>query len=56
MGKRVREFIKEGGGTIPEDLPTPERSIQQLQKEEQKRIEQKIQPSLFELNETEDNP
>jgi hypothetical protein len=34
----------------------PEKSIQQLQKEAQKRVEQKIQPSLFELDETEDNP
>ena len=56
MGKRVREFIKEGGGTMPEDLPTPEKSIQQLQKEEQKRLERQQQPSLFdELNKTEGN-
>jgi DNA-damage-inducible protein D len=46
MGKRVREFIKEGGGTMPEDLPTPEKSIQQLQKEEQKRVERQQQPEL----------
>ncbi len=46
MGKRVRQFIKEGGGTLPEDLPTPEKSIQQVKRDEQKQIEQK-QPSLF---------
>lgn len=46
MGKRVREFIKEGGGTMPEDLPTPEKSIQQLQREEQKRVEYQQQPEL----------
>ena len=51
MGKRVREFIKEGGGTMPEDLPTPEKSIQQLQREEQRRIEHQQQPSLFDQNE-----
>lgn len=47
MGKRVRQFIKDGGGTLPEDLPVPEKSIQQLQREEQKRLEQGQQPSLF---------
>ena len=49
MGKRVREFIKEGGGTMPEDLSTPEKSIQQLQKEEQMRVEcqQQLELPLF---------
>ena len=32
---------------MPEDLPTPEKSIQQLQRDEQLRIERKRQPSLF---------
>ena len=27
------------GGTMPEDLPTPDKSIQQLRKEEKKRLE-----------------
>ncbi len=47
MGKRVRQFIKEGGGTMPEDLPTPEKSIQQVKRDEQKHIGQRQQPSLF---------
>lgn len=47
MGQRVRQFIAEEGGTMPEDQPTPIRSIQQLQREEQKRLEQGQQPSLF---------
>ena len=47
MGKRVRQFIQDGGGTMPEDLPTPEKSIQQLQREERKKLEQQKQPSLF---------
>jgi DNA-damage-inducible protein D len=47
VGRRVRQTIKELGGTMPEDLPTPKKSIQQLQHEEQKRIEQRRQPSLF---------
>jgi hypothetical protein len=43
----VRSFIIEQGNTPPEDLPTPEVSIQELQKREQKRIEAERQPSLF---------
>lgn len=31
VGRKVRETIRELGGTMPEDLPTPERSIQQLE-------------------------
>lgn len=47
MGRKVREFIKEVGATLPEDLPTPKESIQQLQHKEQKRLEQGQQPLLF---------
>jgi DNA-damage-inducible protein D len=39
IGKIVRKAIAEAGGTMPEHLPTPEKSIQELQYEEQKRIE-----------------
>ena len=49
VGQEVREAIKRLGGTMPEHLPTPEKSIQQLQHEEQKRIESRRQPSLFDL-------
>lgn len=31
VGRKVRETIRELGGTMPENLPTPERSIQQLE-------------------------
>ncbi len=51
MGKAVRKTIIETGATPPEDLPTPEKSIQQLQREEQKRIERQQQPSLFDESE-----
>jgi DNA-damage-inducible protein D len=51
MGKEVRQTIIRAGATLPEDLPTPEKSIQQLQREEQKRLDQSKQPSLFELEE-----
>lgn len=33
VGSKIRETIKELGGTMPEDLPTPEKSIKQLEKE-----------------------
>ncbi len=36
VGQEVREAIKRLGGTMPEDLPTPEKSIQELQREEQR--------------------
>jgi DNA-damage-inducible protein D len=47
VGKKIRQTIQEVGGTLPEDLPTPDKSIQQLQHEEQKRLRQGSQPSLF---------
>lgn len=33
VGAKVRSTIKELGGTMPEDLPTPEKSIRQIEKE-----------------------
>ena len=33
VGAKVRETIHELGGTMPEDLPTPEKSIKQIEKE-----------------------
>ncbi len=33
MGSKIRETIKELGGTMPEDLPTPEKSLKELEKE-----------------------
>ena len=46
-GAAVRQVIIEQGGTVPEQLPTPEISIQELQRREQKRIDAERQPSLF---------
>ncbi|NLI90729.1 MAG: DNA damage-inducible protein D [Peptococcaceae bacterium] len=37
VGKKVRQTIKELGGTMPEDLPTPEKSIRQIEKEQETR-------------------
>jgi DNA-damage-inducible protein D len=36
VGAKVRQTIKELGGTMPEDLPTPGKSIKQLEKEQKK--------------------
>lgn len=36
VGKKVRQTIQELGGTMPEDLPTPEKSIKQIEKEQKK--------------------
>lgn len=33
VGAKVRQTIKELGGTMPEDLPTPEKSIKQIERE-----------------------
>ena len=38
VGAKVRQTIEELGGTMPEDLPTPDKSIRQLRKEEKKRL------------------
>ena len=39
VGKKVRETIKELGGTMPEDLPTPKKSIKQIEKEQMQNID-----------------
>ncbi len=36
VGQKVRETIKDLGGTMPEDLPTPDKSIKQIEKEQGK--------------------
>lgn len=37
VGKKVRDTIAELGGTMPENLPTPEKSIKQIEKESELR-------------------
>ena len=41
IGKIVRKAIKEAGGTMPEDLPTPKKSLKQLEKEKSKQLKEK---------------
>ena len=36
IGKNIREVIAKNGGSMPEDLPTPEKSLKQLEKENRK--------------------
>ena len=38
VGKAVRKTIEEIGGIMPEDLPTPEKSIKELEKENKKHL------------------
>ena len=38
MEQKVRQTIAELGGTMPEDLPTPEKSIKQIESEQKKRL------------------
>lgn len=38
IGKIVRKAIKEAGGTMPEDLPTPNKSLKELEKENKNNI------------------
>ncbi len=36
VGSKIRNTIKELGGTMPEDLPTPDKSLKELEKEDKK--------------------
>ncbi len=36
VGKEVRNTIRRLGGTMPEDLPTPKKSLKELEKEKSK--------------------
>ena len=41
MGKDIRKFIEKQGGTMPEDLPTPEKSLKELEKAHTRKISSK---------------
>lgn len=38
MGRDIRKFIEKQGGTMPEDLPTPEKSLKELEKDNKNKI------------------
>jgi len=56
VGQIVRKAIGEIGGTMPEDLPTPPESIAELERKEQQKVVEKLQPSLFGEGEGEEEP
>ena len=41
VGREVRTAIEKIGGTMPEDLPAPEKSLQQIEKEQMARLKAK---------------
>jgi len=41
VGAKVRKAIEDIGGTMPEDLPTPQKSIKQVEREQLKRLKDK---------------
>lgn len=51
VGRKVRQTIEELGGMMPEDLLSPPKSIQQLQREEKQRALSDMQPALFDEEE-----
>ncbi len=51
VGREVRSAIEKIGGTMPEDLPTPEKSIQQIEKEQMARLKAKAKKGKLMLDE-----
>ena len=50
VGRKVRKAIKDIGGTMPEDLPTPEKSIAQIEKEQMARLKEKAKKGKLMLD------
>jgi DNA-damage-inducible protein D len=48
VGAKVRQTMKELGNPMPEDLPTPSESIQQLEARRAKRLKQAEEPDKLE--------
>jgi DNA-damage-inducible protein D len=51
VGAEVREAIKRVGGTMPEDLPKPEKSIAQIEKEQLAKLKNKAKHKQLMLDE-----
>lgn len=47
VGQTVRKAIAENDGTMPEDLPTPEKSIAEIGKEQLKKLKAKKEPPML---------
>ena len=51
VGKEVRNAIEKIGGTMPENLQTPEKSIQQIEREQMERLKKKAKSGKLMLDE-----
>ena len=51
VGHEVRVAIEKIGGAMPEDLPIPEKSIQQIEKEQMARLKRKAKNGTLMLDE-----
>ncbi|VWL84970.1 DNA damage-inducible protein D [Oceanivirga miroungae] len=51
VGAEVRKAIEKIGGTMPEDLPTPTKSIKEIEKEQLKRLKDKSKKGQLMLDE-----
>ncbi len=51
VGREVRTAIEKIGGTMPEDLPTPKKSIQQIEREQMARLKDKARKGKLMLDE-----
>lgn len=47
VGQTVREAIAKNEGTMPENLPTPEKSISEIGKEQLKKLKEKKEPPML---------
>ena len=47
VGKEVRTAIKNVGGTMPEDLSTPEKSISQIEREQINKLKKRKKPLML---------
>ena len=52
VGRKVRHAIEDIGGTLPEDMPTPKKSLKELEKEKKKlEAREKIKIEVGDINE-----
>ena len=51
VGKEVRTAIEKIGGTMPEDLPRPEKSIQEIEREQMAKLKAKAKKGAIMLDE-----
>jgi DNA-damage-inducible protein D len=51
VGREVRAAIERVGGTMPEDLPTPEKSISQVEKEQLAELKRRAKKKPLMLDE-----